>query len=129
MPAMTFRKLTTILIVDAIEACLPTWKSLGYEVADRVPAEGTAEFVILKGAAGELMLQTRGSLQEDLPQVAPRAPSYMLYAQVESLAEAKKTAAASEVLVPERRTFYGALERWLALPGGTVLCLSEHKGS
>ena len=50
---MNVEKLTTILIVDAIEPLLPTWKKLGYEVTVRVPDAGTCAFVILSGKAGE----------------------------------------------------------------------------
>lgn len=123
---MTFKKLTTIQIVDAIEPCLPTWESLGYRLTVRVPEEGTLGFAILSGEAGELMFQTRASLADDLPDIAARKPNFMLYADVASVANARKAASPSEVIVRERRTFYGALESWLLLPGGTVLGLSEH---
>lgn len=119
-------KLTTILIVDAIEPQLPTWEKLGYRIVTRVPDSGTLGFVILHGKAGELMLQTRDSLAEDMPVVAKRKPSLLLYADVASLAEAKRAVPDAEVLVAERKTFYGATEAWLALAGGTILGLSKH---
>jgi hypothetical protein len=125
---MTIEKLTTILIVDAIEPCLPTWESLGYRMVTRVPDEGTLGFVILASAKGELMLQTRASLADDLPAVAKSAPSFVLYAQVKSLPEAKRVAKGARFLVEERKTFYGALEAWGALPNGTILGLAEFAG-
>jgi hypothetical protein len=126
---MTFRKLTTILIVDSIEGCLPAWEKLGYRVTDQVPEQAPLAFAILSGAAGELMLQTRASLKDDLPEVSALTPSFLLYGSVASLAAARETAQGARVLVPERRTFYGALESWLQLPEGTVVCLAEHSGS
>jgi hypothetical protein len=123
---MQLKKLTTLLVVDDIEACLPTWTALGYAVAVRVPDAGPLGFAILKSAAGELMLQTKTSLSEDLPSVAARGPKSLLYADVSSLAEAKRALKPAEVLIAERKTFYGATEAWLVLEGGVVLGLAEH---
>jgi hypothetical protein len=125
---MKLEKLTTLLVVDRIEACLPTWKALGYEITVRVPDVGELDFVILSSAVGELMAQTKRSLADDLPLVAARSPSALLYADVPSLTRAKEALAEAEVLVPERKTFYGALEAWVVLPGGTVLGLAQRVG-
>lgn len=123
---MALSKLTTLLVVESIEPCLSTWEALGYAVAARVPEAGPLGFVILAGPAGELMLQTRESLAEDLPVVAERRPSHVLYGDVPSLADAKRSLPAAKVLVAQRKTPYGATEAWLALEDGSVLGLSEH---
>ena len=120
------QKLTTVAIVDAIEPALPSYEALGYQVIVRVPDSGTLGFVIMKGAAGELMLQTRASLAEDLPEIAQRKPSAMLYGDVRSLADSKRALREAKVLIAQRKTFYGASEAWLELPGGTFLGLAEH---
>ncbi|MFZ5892380.1 MAG: hypothetical protein ACOY0T_15075 [Myxococcota bacterium] len=125
---MKLEKLTTLLVVESIEACLPSWKQLGYAVEVKVPETGVLDFVILRGASGELMLQTRKSLEEDLPDVAKLRPSYLLYADVKSLAAAKKALPDARVIVAQRTTFYGANEAWLGLAGGGVLGLAEHAG-
>jgi len=119
-------KLTTLLVVDAIAAHLAHWQRLGYEVTVRVPETGEPGFVILNAKSGELMLQTRASLREDLPDVAKRNPSFVLYADVDSLADAKRSLASATVIVAQRTTFYGATEAWLELPDGVILGLSSH---
>lgn len=123
---MTPKKLTTLFVVDRIEPCLAQWEALGYKVAVRVPDAGPLGFVILKSKLGELMLQTKKSLAEDLPSVARKKHSTLLYADVPSLTEAKKALPDAEVLVPRRKTFYGATEAWLELEGGVILGLAEH---
>ena len=72
------------------------------------------------------MLQTRKSLSEDLPAIAERRASYVLYADVGSLADAKKAIPEAKVLIAERKTFYGAKEAWVELEGGVFLGLAEH---
>jgi hypothetical protein len=123
---MKLKKLTTLLVVDAIEACLPTWQKLGYEVTLRVPDEGPLGFAILAAPAGELMLQTLASLAEDLPAVAAKRPSHLLYGDVDSLALARQSLAQARVLVPLRKTFYGANEIWFELEDGMILGLAQH---
>jgi hypothetical protein len=118
-------KLTPLLVVAKIEPCLPIWKALGYEVTVRVPEKGTLGFVILVGKAGEVMLQTEKSLADDLPVVAKRKPTHLLYADVPSLAKATKSLAKAKLLVAKRTTFYGANEAWFELPDGQILGISE----
>lgn len=125
---MNLKKLTTLLVVDAIEPCLPSWEALGYRVTVRIPEKGPVGFVILKGSPGELMLQTRASLKDDLPIVSKSKPEVLLYADVPSIAAAKRALPTAKVLVAERKTFYGATEAWVELPGGTILGLAEHQG-
>jgi hypothetical protein len=123
---MKLNKLTTLLVVDRIEPCLATWETLGYTVVARVPEQGDAGFVMLQGKAGELMLQTHKSLADDLPNIAKHRPSYLLYADVASLTEAKKSLSSAKIIVAERKTFYGATEAWIELEGGVFMGLAEH---
>ena len=123
---MKLKKLTTLLVVDAIEACLATWQALGYEVTARVPDEGPLGFVILTGSTGELMLQTRANLAEDLPAVAATKPSHLLYGEVASLSDGERALSRARVLVPRRKTFYGAFEVWFELENSAILGLAEH---
>jgi hypothetical protein len=125
---MNLTKLTTLLVVDAIEPCLPTWQALGYAISVRVPEQGTLAFCILSGPAAEVMLQTNASLAEDLPDVHAHRPTHLLYGEVASLESAKPALEAAKVLVPQRKTFYGAKEIWFELPGRMILGLAEHAG-
>ncbi len=120
------KKLTTLLVVDRIEPCLPSFKALGYEITVRVPDTGPLDFVILNSKLGELMLQTKKSLAADLPSVAAKKPSVLLYADVPSLTEAKKSLRGAKVGVARRKTFYGTTEAWLELEGKVILGLAQH---
>lgn len=124
--APAIKKLTTILIVDAIEPHLPGWQKLGLAVSVRVPEEGPLGFVILSGRGSELMLQTRASLREDLPAVFELEPQMLFYADVTTLEQARTALGKHRALVKERTTFYGALESWVVLASGEIVGLSQH---
>lgn len=124
---MKITKVTPLHVVEAIEPCLALWcGALGYQKVVEVPHGGRLGFVLLAGAAGAVMLQTRESLAEDLPALHARGASALLYVDVESLDDALAAVKGAELVVPERKTFYGAREACIADASGTLLLLSEH---
>ena len=125
---MPIRKLTPILIVDQIEPLLPAWKALGFAAGAEIPHGDALGFVILASGGAEMMMQTRASLRDDLPAIAARNPTQLLYGDVASVDEAAAKLPGFTVLCPRRKTFYGALEIWLVDAAGTVIGLSEHAG-
>ncbi len=123
---MKILKVTPVRIVDRIEPCLPFWcDALGYEKRAEVPHEAALGFVLLEGAAGEVMLQSRASLAADLPAVAARAPDTVLFVEVDSLKSALAATKRFELLVPERTTFYGMREACVIDPAGTLVLFAE----
>jgi uncharacterized glyoxalase superfamily protein PhnB len=118
------KKATPILIVDAIEPCLPFWtERLGFEAPVQVPHGDQLGFVILTNEQVELMYQTQASLEEDLGSRLPAGGAvYMEVACIESVIAALDGA---DVVVPPRTTFYGAREIWVREPGGNVVGFSQ----
>jgi len=120
-------KATAIHIVDAIEPSLQLWvEQLGWRVVVDVPDGDRLGFVLLQRDSAELMLQTRRSLAGDLPKVAALSPSSILYLDVNDLALAERAVAGAELLVPPRKTFYGAHELFIRDPAGHVIGFSHH---
>jgi hypothetical protein len=125
---MNVKKATALHVVDRIEPCLPVWEKLGLTRTVEVAHEGALGFVILAGKDVEVMLQTRASLDVDVPIVAKHAGSSLLYCDVDSLAEARSAVKASQgctILIEERETPYGARELWMLGPSGHVVGLAE----
>jgi uncharacterized glyoxalase superfamily protein PhnB len=123
---MKIAKVTPVRIVDRIEPLLPFWcDALGYEKRAEVPHGDALGFVLLENAAGEVMLQTKASLEADLPAVAKRDPHTVLYCEVASLDEARAATRGAEVLVAERTSPYGMRETVIADAAGTILLLAE----
>lgn len=126
---MNIEKLTPILVVEAIEPCLPLWKEqLGFEKITEVPHEGALGFVILRRGSTEIMMQTLASCRADHEGLAQdlRVGDVVLYAHVDALDDADRVTQGTATIVPRRTTFYGAEEVFVRTADGHRLGLSKH---
>jgi len=117
-------KITPILIVDAIEPSLKFWvDKLGFEKTVEVPEGDQLGFVILQKDGTEIMLQSRESVKKDAGPAAEAVLSQgaSLYIEVDDFSDALKRVQGSDVLVPERTTFYGMREIFVREPGRHVV--------
>ena len=128
MAGSIVRSLTPVLIVDAIEPCLPFWtERLGFEVTVTVPHEGTIGFAILARDGVELMYQTTRSVEADVPGAnrTGTTQSCALYLHVNDLDTTVRALEGAEITVPRRKTFYGADEIGAREPGGHVVIFAR----
>ncbi|HEY0466821.1 MAG TPA: VOC family protein [Polyangiaceae bacterium] len=120
-------KLTPNLIVDAIEPCLPFWiERLGFEKTVEVPEGERLGFVILKQGSVEVMLQTRASVALDVAPISEGSHRSVLYIEVSDLAAIRSALDGWPLVVPERKTFYGAHELIVADPAGNYVFFASH---
>jgi uncharacterized glyoxalase superfamily protein PhnB len=118
------KKLTPILLVDAIEPCLPFWmERLGFTQTVAVPHEGKLGFVILARDGLELMYQTWDSAAADVAGATQRTNgrSAGLYIEVENIDDIETALRGAEIVQPRRKAFYGATEIFAREPGGHVV--------
>jgi hypothetical protein len=117
------KKLTPVLVVDALEPVLPFWTDrLGFEVTVTVPHEGHLGFAILVKDQVEIMYQSRASVVADAPKVGDYvAGAPVLFIEVEDVDSIEKKLEGVEVVVPRRQTFYGMDEIYVRAPCGTVV--------
>ena len=115
-------QITTNLIVERIEDCLPFWiDRLGFEKTVEVPHGDRVGFVILKHGSVELMLKSRASLAGDIPPIAGDAYRACLYVHVADLARIRTALRDWPHLAPERTTSYGQREILVRDPAGNVV--------
>jgi len=124
---MSVKKLTPVMVVDAIEPCLDFWKRLGFAVIAEVPHGDALGFVILGKGGAELMYQTKASVAADVPDIAgaPYAEHTPLFVEVHDVAAVRKALKGFELIVPERKTFYGATETIVRGPAGQVVTFAQ----
>lgn len=121
------KKITPILLVDAIEPVLPFWtEALGFEVTTEVPEGDRLGFVILRKGAVELMYQTQESVRNDVAVLAdaPQRGSFV-FIEVDDLDAIDDALASAERVVPRRKTFYGADELIVREPAGNVVTFAR----
>jgi uncharacterized glyoxalase superfamily protein PhnB len=125
---MTVKKITPVLLVEEVEPCVGFWKErLGFDVAIEVPDGNKIGFVSLQKAAVELMYQSYASVEKDSSFSAQghvKGPSF-LYIEVDSLDEVIAATDGASVVLPERKTFYGAREIGVKDPAGHVLTFAQ----
>jgi hypothetical protein len=123
-PPMTVTNLTPVVAVAEIEPCLPFWiERLGWTMVADVKHGDRLGFALLMKDGAQLMYQSRASLADDLPMLAPRdsESSVILYVKVADLDAVEKALDGVPILVPRRTTFYGANEIGVREPGGNVV--------
>jgi hypothetical protein len=122
---MNVKRITPVLIVDAIEPLLPFWaERLHFTKTVEVPHEAHLGFVILEKGEEQVMLQTKASLAVDLPALAKLGATSFLYADVDSIEAAQRAMQGAEILVPLRQTPYGAREIFV-LTGAQVIGFAQ----
>jgi uncharacterized glyoxalase superfamily protein PhnB len=128
---MTVKKITAVLLVEEVESCVRFWKEqMGFEVAIEVPDGDKIGFVSLQKAGVELMYQSYASVEKDSSFVAQgyaKGPSF-LYIEVDSLDEVIAATEGARMVMPERKTFYGAREIGVKDPAGHVLTFAQFGG-
>ena len=123
------KKLTPILTVESIEPSLPFWvDALGFTKTVEVPHEDALGFAILEKDGCEVMLQTVASMQADVPAVAPPPGGSVVFLEIEDLGAIEAAVADYDLLVPRRKTFYGADEIFVREPGGNVVGFAQFGG-
>lgn len=121
-------KLTPVLYVDEIEKNLPFWvERLGFEKTVEVPHEDRLGFVMLQKGNVEIMYQSMASLEKEIPAVIENAKNSrnFLYIEVGDLEEVISKLDGMEVVVPKRKTFYGATEIAYRDPSGHIICFAQ----
>lgn len=125
------KKLTPVLIVDAIEPVLPLWTALGFAATAEVPQGDRLGFVILARDNVELMYQTRDSVAHDEPRILEgrRAVGATgVFIEVDKLDDVVFPSG-TEVLVERRKTPYGATEAIVRDAAGNGIVFAEFASS
>ncbi len=130
---MSIRKMTPVLIVERIEPSIELWVDrLGFERTIEVSEGDHLGFAAFAREGVEIMYQTRESVETEvksadlpkelLPMAANRAT---LFCEVSDLKAVREKLQGLEILLPYRKTAYGAEELWMKEPGGHIVGFAE----
>jgi hypothetical protein len=122
----TAKRLTPVLLVDAIEPCLPFWERLGWLKVAEVPHGDVLGFAILVKDGVELMYQTTASVAEDAPTLAGVVTGgTYLFLEVDDLEAVIAVLGDAPVTLARRKTFYGMDEIGVREPGGNAVTFAQ----
>lgn len=123
------KKLTPVLVVDAIEPVLPLWEAVGFAKTVEVPHADRLGFVILQSDSVEVMYQTRASIEADNTEVhsGPRAlGGTIVFIEVDDLERVNAAVPPDAAVVfTNRKTFYGATETAVRDADGNVIVFAQ----
>ena len=124
------KKLTPVIMVEAIEPCLPFWERLGFTKTAEVPEGDRLGFVILAKDAVEVMYQTHESVEKDAAGMVPRAHGHGagFFIEVSDVESVERALKGVDIVVPRRTTFYGMDEIGVREPGGHVVVFAQPVG-
>jgi hypothetical protein len=126
--ASEMKKLTPVLVVEAIEPCLPFWiDRLGFEKTTEVPEGAKLGFVILSKDRVEVMYQSRESVAKDIAALLPEQGGHPigLFIEVSDVAAVEQALSGFEMFLPRRKTFYGMDEVGFNEPGGNPVIFAQ----
>jgi len=126
---MKIKKITPVLVVDRIEPVLPLWDALGFARTAEVPHGDRLGFVILAADGFEVMYQTVDSIRDDNAAAleGKRAlGAAAVFVEVSDLPGVEsKLPAAADVLLRQRKTFYGSTETIVRDAAGNVITFAQ----
>src|SRR5262245_34848907 len=133
MAESEYKKLTPVLLVEAIEPCLPLWLDrLGWSKQTEVPHGDALGFVILVKDGVEVMYQTWASAAADTGGPAMRkasGTSTALFIEVSDLNDVERRLQGYPIALPRRRTFYGMDEIGVTEAGGHLAIFAQPAAS
>lgn len=126
MTKVTVKKMTPVLMVDAIEPCLGFWEKLGFARTVEMPEGDRLGFVILVSGSVELMYQSKASVKADVPSLASSPMGGTnLFIEVDDLDAVIGALGDAPVVFPRRKTFYGMDEIGVREPGGNPVTFAK----
>ena len=126
----TMKKLAPVIMVDAVEPCIPFWERLGFTKTAEVPEGDRLGFVILARDGVEVMYQSHESVQKDASGLVPRAHGHGagFFIEVSDIESVVRALEGVDVVVPRRQTFYGMDEIGVREPGGHIVMFAQPTG-
>ena len=121
------KKVTPVLLVDAIEPCLPFWiERLGWAKTAEVPGAKGVNFAIVAKDGVELMYQTWESAKDDVAiERTSGGTSVALFVEVSDIDAVEHQLRGVDVALARRRTFYGMDEIGVREPGGHLVIFAQ----
>ncbi len=123
------KRVTPVLFVENVEACLEFWERLGFKRAMEVPDGETLAFAAVQKDGVEVMYQSIASALKDPSATAATKQridsSAFLYVEVTDLDAILGALKGTKLEAEKHTTFYGATEIVVRDPGGHFVTFAQ----
>ena len=127
-PQAGLLRLTPLLSVDEIEPVIPFWEALGWEWLDPLEIDGRLAFIAFRKDGRDIHYQTVSYIETRIPGAGSMlsGSTALLYLTVDDLdLVIRALDAETEVVIPRRRTPWGADEIYVKEPGGHLIGFAQ----
>lgn len=128
---LSINKKNIVLYVEKIEPCLKFWvDALGFEKKNSAAPKKSLNVLILISANTEIRLETFTHLEKKDPGRVDKVcgmPPLVLYIEVMDIEDVESRLKDFDVIIPRRKTFYGADEIFFCCPGGHFIGFAQKK--
>jgi len=116
-------RLTPILVVDSVEPVAPFWEALGFRATSPSRVDGKLVFMAFVKEGYSIHYTTVARIEHDIPGTGEMlaGSTSLLYLTVDDLDTVIAALGDAEVLIPRRRTPWGADEIYVKGPGGHII--------
>ena len=121
-------KATANLLVDSVEKSLSFFEAAGFKRTVEVPHHDKIGFAILECGGAEVMLQSVASALDDVTTLDPKdikAALTYLFVECDDLPAVERALKAYDIVIPRRKTPYGADETGYREPGGHFVTFAQ----
>lgn len=124
-------RVTPVLAVESIDAVVPFWEALGFQAINPAHIDGRLVYMAFAKDGLEIHYQTAGLIERSIAggggQLA--GSTSFVYIAVDDLDAVIERLGATEVVVPRRRTEWGADEIYVREPGGHIVAFASFGGN
>ncbi len=119
----TLERLTPILVVDSIELTVPFWEALGFRATSPARVDGKLTFIAFVKEGYSIHYQTLAFIEENIPGATEMLSgnTTLLYLAFDDLDTVIAALGDAEVVIPRRKTPWGADEIYVKEPGGNII--------
>jgi hypothetical protein len=121
-------KIAAVLCVEHVEPSLAFFEAAGFKRTVEVPEGNGLGFVIAQRDEAEVMLQSYASATADQTTIAPeeiKSTRTILFIEIEDLPAIERALKSHTIIVPRRKTPYGADETGYREPGGHIVVFAQ----
>jgi len=126
-PAAVVERVSPVLAVESIDAVIPFWEALGFTIVDESRTDGQVDYIAFGKDGLSIHYHTLRLVERNIAGGGRELAdsTSFVYIAVDDLDAVIERLGGAEVVVPRRRTEWGADEIYVREPGGHIVAFAS----